>query len=101
MPRRFIALVLGAALAPTLVSSAAASPPDPWQAGLGFDYTAAAGRFEALHARNPADTRTAIAYASSLLVKQPRTEANIRAARDLLLKTGETPSAPVDDHVLA
>lgn len=101
MPRLLISLALGVSFALPAGLSAAAPAPDPWQAGLGFDYNVAAERFESLHAQNPANARNAIAYASSLLVKQPRTDANILAARDLLVKTRETASAPVDQRVLA
>jgi hypothetical protein len=75
--------------------------PDPWQTALAFDYNAAAERFAALHKASPADTRVAVAYASSLLVKQPRTEANIRSSRDLLLKVRETAPASDEDSILA
>lgn len=75
--------------------------PDPWQTALAFDYNAAAERFAALHAASPADTHIAVAYASSLLVKQPRTEANIEASRALLLKTLEAAPASDANSVLA
>ncbi len=77
------------------------SAPDPWQTALAFDYNAAAERFAKLHAASPADTRVAVAYASSLLVKQPRTEANIITARDVLLKVRETAGTPSENSILA
>lgn len=104
MPRWFRPPSLLSGFFALLTLSAAAeksSVPDPWQAALAFDYNAAAERFAALHAAHPADARTTIAYASSLLVKQPRTEANIQAARDLLAKVCEATPASGDEAILA
>lgn len=101
MSRRVFYLVLGAFLAPPLFSFAKSPGPDPWQTALAFDYNTAAARFADLHAANPADSRVAVAYASSLLIRQPRTEANIRTARDLLLKVRETAPASDENSVLA
>jgi hypothetical protein len=99
MPRLLSALTLGVlALFPARASESA---PDPWQTALAFDYNAAAERFSRLYAATPADTRVAVAYASVLLVKQPRTETNILTARDVLLKVRETAAAPSDDSILA
>ncbi len=103
MPRPLPLLVLGviAALAAQAASPAPAA--DPWQAALTFDYAAAAKRFADLHETSPDDARVAVAYASTLLVKQPRTEANIRAARDILAKIAPTdsPHAPLAAFLLA
>ncbi|MFH1499221.1 MAG: hypothetical protein ABII82_15510 [Verrucomicrobiota bacterium] len=90
MPRLPLLLALGAlALQPAHASAPAA---DPWQDALTFDYNAAAERFAELHDAKPDDTRVAIAYASALLVRQPRTESNIRDAHDLLLNAARTSS---------
>lgn len=104
MPRPTLPLALGALLllapASAPAASSSAPAPDPWQTALTFDYNAAAERFAALHAAQPADTRIAIGYASSLLVKQPRTSSNIEAAHALLLKVAAiTPST--DDAITA
>lgn len=104
MPRLLPRIAFGTlALLCALTTRAGEKSPasDPWQTALGFDYNTAAERFAALHAASPADTRIAVAYASSLLVKQPRTESNIRTARDLLLKAQQTASPSSDDRVLA
>ncbi len=106
MLRRFSCFIFGALVTlvpPRLAASASDSTPapDPWKTALGFDYNAAADRFADLHAAEPANTRVAIAYASSLLVKQPRTESNIETARDLLLRVRETASAKSEDAILA
>lgn len=82
----------------------AAQPPrtsNPWQNALAFDYNVAAESFAELHAANPADRRVAIAYAASLLVKQPRTARNIRLARDLLLKASQGPTDDAANTALA
>lgn len=95
-------LPLFTCLLATLPLAAEKSPAiDPWQTALAFDYNAAAERFAALHKASPADTRIAVAYASSLLVKQPRTDANIEASRALLLKTRETAPAANENSILA
>jgi hypothetical protein len=97
MPRLLPSLALGAlALLASLPAHSAQPAPDPWQTALAFDYNAAAEHFAALHKAAPADTRIAVAYASSLLVKQPRTEANIRQAHSLLVAS----SATKDEHAV-
>lgn len=95
-PAALVALALACAL-----PARTAPAPDPWQDALAFDYNTAAENFAALHKASPADSRVAVAYASSLLVKQPRTDSNIQAARDLLLKVGQSAPAASDDAALA
>lgn len=99
MPRLLPLLALVALSA----SVFAAKPVDPWQTALTFDYNTAAERFAELHAQTPDDPRISVAYASSLLVKQPRTESNVRAARDLLasVATGTSDQTPVALYLLA
>ncbi|MET0262587.1 MAG: hypothetical protein ABW223_06800 [Rariglobus sp.] len=102
MPRLLSPLALGALVLVAATQALAVTPaPDPWKAALSFDYNVASERFAALHAETPADARIAIAYASSLLVKQPRTESNIRTARDLLIKARENAPANDESAVLA
>lgn len=98
MPRLFTPLILGLALGLSARAAEPAAAPDPWQTALAFDYNAAAERFAALHKASPADTRVAVGYASALLVKQPRTEANIRAAHALLSRVASTGG---EDAILA
>lgn len=95
MPRIHLLILVGVLAVVPLARAADPAPGnDPWRTALAFDYNAAAERFAALHAAQPADSRIAIAYASSLLVKQPRTEANIRAAHTLLARV----SGAGDEH---
>ena len=102
MPRLLPSLTLGAIVVFAAGPAHSAEPtPDPWKTALAFDYNAAADTFAELHAADPTDTRTAIAYASALLVKQPRTKANILLARDLLLRAHHTAAASPDNRVLA
>lgn len=85
MPRLFTPLVLGLLVALPARAIEVSSASDPWQAALMQDFAAAAEGLTGLHAANPSDARLTIAYASSLLVRQPRTETNIRNAREALL----------------
>jgi hypothetical protein len=101
MPRLFTPLVLGLCFALPARAAETPSAPDPWQAALAFDYNAAADGFSALRKTSPSDGRAAVAYASTLLVRQPRTEANIRAARDLLLSVRESAAADSPESILA
>lgn len=75
---------------------------DPWQAGLALD---AAGAVQALEERlesAPAsDQRTRLALASALLLKQPRSIANLRRALALCEVAVSAPDLPVDEAVLA
>lgn len=89
MFRFFNTLVFSAFLG-CVARAAEPAPIDPWQAGLAFDYDTAEDRLAAMHRAAPADGRIAVAYASALLVKQPRTEANIREAADLLRTAAAT-----------
>lgn len=101
MPRFFtqVAFCALVALPDLFVSSSSAR--EPWQTALTFDYNTAAEAFANLHAATPDDARITIGYASTLLVKQPRTEANIRAAHDLLRRIRETAPLPSEESVLA
>lgn len=101
MPRLLPLLAWGALLPLAAHSNAPNPTPDPWQTALAFDYNTAAERFADLHKASPDNAHTAIAYASSLLVKQPRTASNIRTARDLLLKAGAADTASADETALA
>ncbi|CAM3086416.1 tetratricopeptide repeat protein [Rariglobus hedericola] len=101
MPRRLLPLALGLLCALPLAAYEKSAAPDPWQSALTFDYNVAAERFQKLHQASPKDARIAIAYASSLLVKQPRTESNIQSARDLLISARENAPASSEDAILA
>lgn len=102
MPRLLPLLALGT-LATLSARAIAATPVDPWQTALTFDYNTAAERFAELHEQTPDDPRISVAYASALLVKQPRTESNIRAARDLFAKVagGSSDQTPLALYLLA
>lgn len=106
MPRFRVRLLVGVSTF-ILVSLASAGPEagrlDPWQTALSFDYNIAAERFAKLHEESPGDPRLAVAYASSLLVRQPRTESNILSARDLLLALSKSSHAysPITLYLLA
>ncbi|MDF3055806.1 MAG: hypothetical protein K0R17_21 [Rariglobus sp.] len=100
MSPRLIPIVLAASL--TLpVLSAETPAPDPWQTALAFDYNTAAEGFARLHAASPADARVTVAYASSLLVKQPRTGDNIEKARSLLLAVRTSAPSAGENAILA
>ena len=98
MQRAAVLFFLGAAA--SVATAAGITPPSPWESGLTFEHAKAAEGFAALHAKNPQDARIAIAYASTLLVLQPRTSANIDAAY-ALLKTAAVTGAPEGDAVIA
>lgn len=101
MPRLLTPLLLGLCVALPARAAEAPSAPDPWRAALSFDYAAAADGFAALRKISPSDSRAAVGRASTLLVLQPRTETNIRAARDLLLSVRESAAADAPEAILA
>lgn len=83
---------------------------DPWVAARNLDFTAAADGFARLHAAAPADPRLAVAHASGLLARQPRTSGNIATARAVLERVAATAPASspgtaappaADPHILA
>ncbi|MEZ5415520.1 MAG: hypothetical protein R3F03_14540 [Opitutaceae bacterium] len=57
---------------------------DAWQSALNLDYNAAAATLEAQHRAQPDDARIAIAFATSLLVRDPVTANNIAYAQEIL-----------------
>jgi len=59
---------------------------DPWLDVLNTRYTAASHKFEKLAKASPEDTRFTLAYAASLLTRDPMTRSNVRKARAILLK---------------
>ena len=73
-------------MAAVLLPAAHSAETDPWQAALNLDYNTASAELARRHALDPADLRNATAYAASLLVRQPRTAANLSEARDLLVR---------------
>lgn len=91
MIRRLLPALLVLAAAPARAADAS-----PWETALGFDYNTAAGQFARLHQAAPGDANLAVGYASALLARQPRTEANIRQAAELLQKAAD--SAPSDSE---
>lgn len=83
-------LVLGTAASSALAKD---TTPDPWAAALRFDYSSAAKGFSRLHAASPDDPRAALGLASALLGRQPRTQANILEARQILEQVAATSPA--------
>lgn len=86
MPRPF-SLALGALALVTACTAGRTAPPaapDPWQEALRFDYAAASDEFARRHSASPDDARLALARASALLGRQPRSQANIEEARAVL-----------------
>jgi len=81
--------VLGCALVglSSVCTYAAETPPsdDPWLDVLNTRYTAASHKFEKLAKASPEDTRLTLAYAASLLTRDPMTRNNVRKARGILL----------------
>lgn len=57
---------------------------DAWQAALNLDYNAAASALELRHDEAPGDPRTDVAYAASLLVRDPVTTDNVARAGQVL-----------------
>jgi tetratricopeptide (TPR) repeat protein len=74
-----IILLLALLLTPCLVRAG-----DPWQAMLEHDMTQAADLFAEQLAESPENPRLALAYATALLGRQPRTNSNIEESRRLL-----------------
>jgi len=58
---------------------------DPWLDVINTRYTAASQKFEKLAKASPDDTRLTLAYAASLLTRDPMTRANVRKSRSILL----------------
>jgi len=58
---------------------------DPWLDVLNTRYTAASHKFEKLAKGSPEDTRMTLAYAASLLARDPMTRSNVRKARSILV----------------
>jgi len=58
---------------------------DPWLDVLNTRYTAASHKFEKLAKASPEDTRLTLAYAASLLTRDPMTRNNVKKARGVLL----------------
>lgn len=74
---------------------------DPWAAALSLDYNGAAAGFAAAHASAPDDPRLGLAHAASLLIRQPRREANILRARELAESAAALSPATAGDLPLA
>lgn len=68
---------------------------DAWSAAQNLDYNTAAATLEKQHARQPDDPRLSLAYAASLLVREPTTAANVALAR-ITLETVLAALAPDD-----
>jgi len=79
-----IFVFLGLLLSPSLAADVRASD-DPWLDVLNTRYTAASLKFEKLSKASPEDTRLTLAYAASLLTRDPMTRNNVRKARSILL----------------
>jgi hypothetical protein len=67
---------------------------EPWASALRYDFDPAAREFAARHAADPADTRIALGHASTLLLRQPRTAANVAAAQAVLRRVGQDAADP-------
>jgi len=78
----FISLV---SLPSLSVAADSRSNDDPWLDVLNTRYTAASHKFEKLAKASPDDTRLTLAYAASLLTRDPMTRSNVRKARGILL----------------
>ncbi len=65
-------------------TGANADPTDPWQSALNLDYNTASDGLARQHDVAPDDLRITCAYAASLLVREPVTDANVEKARSLL-----------------
>jgi len=74
----------GPLLSPSLAADARSND-DPWLDILNTHYTAASHKFEKLAKASPDDTRLTLAYAASLLTRDPMTRSNVRKARGILL----------------
>jgi len=89
-------------LAPGRAAEAEPSVEPPWQDMLNTNYTAASDRLQKLHEANPSDTRYAVAYAASLLSRDPTTRANVRKSRAILAKVlADLPSTETEYRPLA
>jgi len=75
---------LGPLSRPALAADSRSSD-DPWLDVLNTRYTAASHKFEKLAQAAPDDTRLTLAYAASLLTRDPMTRSNVRKARRILL----------------
>jgi len=65
---------------------AASAVEPPWQDVLNTSYTAASDKLHKLHEADPSNARYAVAYAASLLSRDPTTRANVRKSRAILEK---------------
>jgi len=95
----------------TLLLSASATQADPasadaWQSALNLDYNAAAATLETQYRADTESPRIAIAYATSLLVRDPTTSQNVVEAQRILeslltrLAADETAHRPVAIYLL-
>lgn len=60
------------------------APSAAWRSALNLDYNTAAATLEAQHRDHPGNTRIAIAFAASLLVRDPVTSNNVTEAQKIL-----------------
>lgn len=74
----------GALLLAAFAARADNKPADAWQSALNLDYNAAAATLETQHRADPDNPRIAIAYATSLLVRDPATSHNVVEAQRIL-----------------
>lgn len=86
LPRLIIRLLacLGALLLSVSAAGADSTPTDAWQSALNLDYNAAAAILEAQYRADTENPRIAIAYAASLLVRDPATSHNVVEAQRVL-----------------
>jgi len=79
----------------------------PWQDVLTTNYTLASDKLEKLYEADPRNARYAVAYAASLLSRDPTTRANVRKAHSILIKkvsdlpVSETEHRPLALYLLA
>jgi len=72
-----------------------AADDDPWLDVINTRYTAASHKFEKLAEASPDDTRLTVAYAASLLTRDPMTRVNVRTSRSILIDL--LPKLPISD----
>jgi hypothetical protein len=89
---------------PLILARVPAPAEDPWALALAFDFPAAERQFAEVHRADPTDSRVALARAAVLLVRQPRTNANLAEAlrlREELVAAPEVKLRPTARYLLA
>ncbi len=84
-----------------VMMSARGEDSDPWRYVHKLDLNTASMAFQRRHSFDPGDLRLANAFAASLLARQPRTNANLDAARAVLSSVLKMAHRPADDDTRA